>query len=72
MLLLSSNELRMNTSENLINYESSSTKENVYNINNNSYFEIGNLISTDSSLRQFSEQITPFLIKAFKNAGVIL
>ena len=67
--LMSAKELRLNSSENQLNYQSSSTKETVYNISNYNTFSIGNLIATDSSLRQFSEQIVPYLAKAFKNAG---
>ena len=53
-----------------INYETGSTKNNVYNVYNNVQFEMGNVVANEQSMREFSDYIIGYLAESAKNKSI--
>lgn len=64
-------DIRYSSLEKEIDYQTSSTRESIYNITNNNTFQIGNLVSTSGDLTMFANALAPYLIEVFKNYGAI-
>lgn len=57
---------------NQINYQTSSSKESVYNITNTNNFNVGTVVSKDYQMREFANTLAPYIEKAFRNLGVVI
>lgn len=62
-------DIRYSSLEKEIDYQTSSTRESVYNVTNNNTFQVGNLVSTTGDLTMFANALAPYLLEAFKNYG---
>jgi hypothetical protein len=63
-------EIVYDTTQDTINYQTSSSKESVYNVYQTNNFDIGNFVSTRATMEEFSEMIAPYMAKAFDNLGL--
>ena len=55
-----------------INYETGSTKNNVYNSYNSVNFSIGNNVGNEQSMREFGETLLPYIAEASRNSNLKL
>lgn len=53
-----------------INYETGSTKNNVYNTYNNVAFEIGNAVASDSAMRELADELIGYLEESTRNSSL--
>ncbi|MGL5690231.1 MAG: phage tail tape measure protein [Bacteroidales bacterium] len=63
-------EVVYDTTNDTINYQTSSSKESVYNIYQTNNFDIGNFVSTRASMEEFSDMVAPYLARSFDNLGL--
>lgn len=63
-------EIVYDTTQDTINYETSSSKESVYNIYQTNSFNLGAFISTKANMEEFATAIAPHMAKAFDNLGL--
>lgn len=63
-------EVVYDTTQDTINYQTSSSKESVYNIYQTNNFDIGNFVSTKATMEEFADMVAPYMAKSFDNLGL--